>query len=383
MNVVRYSVGVDISKDKFHAALLVTDDQRKHKVQRSGTFDNNESGIQRFVQWCQKEHKQQDLPFAVVMEATSTYHERVALALHLAEIWVHIVLPNRAKAYINSFSTGSKTDKADAQALARMCAEQLLVRWNPPGDFWYVLRALTRYYQSVQEQITANKNQLHALRAAMKPMDTIIASIEELVEILEEQLNEMKSAIHDHLRSDKAIWKRVKHITTIPGIGFLTAAVVLAETGGFELFNNVGQVVSFAGYDVIENQSGKHTGKTKISKRGNSRIRRGLHMCGFTTVTCQTPTMVALYDRTIGRHGIKMKSYVAIQKKLLILIYTLWKKEEDFDPNYHQALSEANGTTTTKKAMTTSDKEAVHSSRDSGQEESNGPEKKLAPTKQG
>jgi transposase len=384
MSATRYSVGVDISSDKFHAALLITDVERKHKVQRSGTFDNNTSGIQRFVKWCQQEHKQKDLPFAIVMEATSTYHERVALALHLADFCVHIVLPNRAKAYINSFSSGSKTDKADARALARMCAEQNLTRWNPPGDFYYTLRMLTRYYQTIQEQITANKNQLHALQAAMKPMDAVSVSMQELISIMETQLKGMKDAIHRHLRSDKAIWKRIKHVVTIPGVGFLTAAVVLAETGGFELFNSVGQLVSYAGYDVIENQSGKHVGKTRISKRGNNRIRRGMHMCSLTTITSRTPTMVDLYDRTMERHGIKMKSYVAIQKKLLILIYTLWKKEEDFDPNFQQTIPvQKEETKNNEEETATSDKEAVHSSRDSEPDKTDSSRKKLAPTKQG
>lgn len=381
MDIIRYSVGVDISKDNFHAAVLTTNAARGHKVQRSGTFDNAPAGFELFIKWCRKEHKQSDLPLAIAMEATGTYHERLALALHLAGFMVHIVLPNRAKAYIASFSTGSKNDTADARDLARMCAEQPLDRWNPPGDFFYTLRALTRHYQVIQEMITATGNQLHALEVSMMPLEAVISSQQHLIEVLQAQLREIKSAIGKHLRSDKAIWKRVQHPLSIPGIGLLSVAVVLAETDGFELFKNVGQLVSYAGYDVIENQSGKHVGRTRISKRGNSRLRRALHMCSLVTITAKTPTMVALYERTFGRHGIKMKSYVAIQKKLLILIYTLWKKEQDFDPEYKPKLVTDQPAQGGEPA--TDDKETVHSSRESGRVELAQANKKLALTEQG
>ena len=381
MDIVRYSVGVDISKDNFHVAILTTNDARAHKIQRSSSFDNAPAGFELFIKWCRKEHKQSERPFAIAMEATGTYHERLALALHLAGFIVHIVLPNRAKAYIASFSAGSKTDKADARDLARMCAEQPLDRWNPPGDYFYTLRTLTRHYQVIQELITATGNQLHALEVSMMPLEAVIGSQQHLIDVLKAQLKEIKAAIGKHLRSDKEIWKRVQHPLSIPGIGLLTAAVVLAETDGFELFKSVGQLVSYAGYDVIENQSGNHVGRTRISKRGNSRLRRALHMCSLVTITAKTPTMVALYERTLGRHGIKMKSYVAIQKKLLILIYTLWKKNQDFDLEYKPDL--AADRTPQHGEQTTDDKEAVHSSRDSGRAEPTSANKKLALTEQG
>jgi transposase len=54
----------------------------------------------------------------------------------------------------------------------------------------------------------------------------------------------------------------------------MSAVTVIAETNGFTLFENSKQLVSYAGYDVVENQSGKRVGKTSISKKGNYRIRR-------------------------------------------------------------------------------------------------------------
>lgn len=121
-------------------------------------------------------------------------------------------------------------------------------------------------------------------------------------------------------------------------MGLLTVAAILAETNGFLLFENAPQLVSYAGYDIVENQSGTRIGKTKISKKGNSRIRKALHMPSLCVVRYKEKVFTDFFERNYERHGIKMKSYVAVQKKLLTIIYALWKKEEAFNPEYKSQL---------------------------------------------
>jgi transposase len=112
----------------------------------------------------------------------------------------------------------------------------------------------------------------------------------------------------------------------------LSFAVIAAETNGFILFDNAASLVSYAGYDVVENQSGKHTGRTRISKKGNSRIRRILHMPSLCAIRDDQPQFKNLYERVYERTKIKMKGYVAVQKKLLVMMYYLWKKNEQYNP---------------------------------------------------
>ncbi len=98
------------------------------------------------------------------------------------------------------------------------------------------------------------------------------------------------------------------------------------------MIKNKAQLVSYAGYDVVENQSGTSiNGKTKISKRGNSFIRRALHFPALTTIK-YNPSLKELYDRVLEKTRIKMKAAVAVQRKLLVLVYTLYRKDECFDP---------------------------------------------------
>jgi len=85
-------------------------------------------------------------------------------------------------------------------------------------------------------------------------------------------------------------------------------------------------------------QSGKFKGKERISKKGNSRIRRILHMPALNMVSFDTGTFPSIYERIYRTSGIKMKAYVAIQRKLLCLLFTLWKKDEIFNPNFKSKL---------------------------------------------
>src|SRR3954451_6175935 len=151
-----------------------------------------------------------------------------------------------------------------------------------------------------------------------------------LIKTIEGQIKDTEAAIAAHLAKDKEVAKLVEGITLIKGVGVLTIAIVLAETNGFALFKNIPQLISFAGYDIVENQSGNHIGKTRISKKGNGHIRRCLHMPALAVVRYQQSPFIQLFNRTLHRHGIKMKSYVAVQKKLLVLMYVMWKKKEAY-----------------------------------------------------
>lgn len=99
------------------------------------------------------------------------------------------------------------------------------------------------------------------------------------------------------------------------------------------MFNSVAQLVSYAGYDVVENQSGKRVGRSRISKKRNAHIRRALHMPALNVKRWHKPTFLALWERVYQRRKIKMVAYVAVQRKLLVLIYTLWKNGQIYDPH--------------------------------------------------
>jgi transposase len=223
------------------------------------------------------------------------------------------------------------------------------------NDFFYTLRSLTRHHESLQALKTNVNNQLHADNAGMYANKEVGKQLKKLIATIDKQLQDMEKAIEKHLASDQEVQQKVMGICKIKGIGLLTVATLVAETNGFLLFKNSPQLVSYCGYDVIENQSGTHIGKTKISKKGNSHIRRILHLPAFNVVRYQVSPFLQLFNRTIQKHHVKMKSYVAVQKKLLVIIYTLWKNNKPFDENHYEQ-------------NTTQEVEPVHSSRFSFEE---------------
>jgi transposase len=243
-------------------------------------------------------------------------------------------LPNKAKKYLQSTGLKSKNDKIDAQGLARMGAEQCLELWQPMDSYFYELRELTRQHQSLQELKTSVNNQLHASQSGMYQSPLVVAQLQTLVTTLNQQLKALEAAIAQHINDKEEVKHKVDNICKIKGVGVLTVAIILAETNGFALFENSCQLVSYAGYDVVESQSGTHKGKTKISKKGNSHIRRAMHMPAFGVVSYEQHPFIDLFNRTFKRHGQKMKSYVAVQKKLLVIIYALWKHNSTYELNY-------------------------------------------------
>ncbi len=349
--MIKYSVGIDISKNDFHASLSSIDAKQHAKTIRSGSFQNNKTGFSELARWINTSCTQKDVPVSILMEATGVYYENCALYLFLHKFSVSVILPNKSKKYMAALGIKTKNDKVDAKALSFMGAQQALAKWEPMGQFFYELRSITRHNQALKESRTIFNNQLEAVSHSMYPCKETIKSLKKMIHMVQTQIGTNEKAMESHLNSNIEVKEKIEKITEIKGVGILTVAVILAETNGFELFESISQLISYAGYDVIENQSGSHTGKTKISKKGNSRIRRALHMPSLCTVTHNVKIFKNLYERTFEKHRIKMKSYVAIQKKLLSIIYTLWKKNEKFDENYKS------------KEDTTKDVEAVHSSR--------------------
>ncbi len=123
-------------------------------------------------------------------------------------------------------------------------------------------------------------------------------------------------------------------LCSLPGIGILTAATVLGETNGFDLIRNKRQLTSYAGLDVKEKQSGTSVkGKPRISKKGNKHLRKAMHMPALTAIR-HDERFKAIFARLISKHGIKMKAVVAIQRKLLEMMYILYKTNTPYDKNY-------------------------------------------------
>ena len=331
---LKYSVGIDMSKDKFDACISVIDSMQYIKVIATRSFRNTKESFVSYLEWCERKCKL-NLPIVHTMEATGVYYEKLAWFLGRSGEYLSVVLPNKSKKYMQSLGLKSKNDKIDAKGLARMGAEQNLIRWEPPNEFMMNLRSITRQRESLQKSRTQFNNQLHALKSGEFVNEKLIERTKAIIALLDEQIKETAKLIKEQIEQNLEMKEKFEKITEIKGLGLIALTTVIAETNGFKLFANQRQVVSYSGYDVIENQSGKHVGKTKISKKGNAHIRRILHMPAFSVVSNGEPVFKNLYERVYANTKQKMKAYVAVQRKLLVLIYTLWSKNENYNREYY------------------------------------------------
>ena len=335
VSITRYNVGVDFGSEQMDAKLAAQYADRTRKILFSRRFENKEAGFKNLEGWLQDKCRQKDAEIRISCEATGVYHERCCYFLETLGYYVTVEVPSRVKSYKKSLGLNSKNDNIDAAALAYMGLERNLRKWEPINSFYYELRMLTRYHQSVQEMQTSACNQLHAQQAGMRMSKLVVKQLKANIRMYEKQLAELEKAIEEKLESEPEVKRKMDNaIKDMKGVGVMTVAVVLGETNGFSWFTNRRQVVKYAGYDVIENQSGKRTGKTKISKRGNAHIRKALYFPAINLVTYNVKPFASKYERIFERTRIKMKGYTALQKDLLLMLFTLWKNDQKFDPDY-------------------------------------------------
>lgn len=325
-------LGVDISMDSFDVNLHFLTDDFKKKCVGSRKFENNMKGYNDLNLWVKK-RKDDNLALSAVIEFTGVYYECLAHYLRDQRYIVHMVIPSKAKKYIESLSKCSKTDKLDAQSLAWMGLERDLRRWEPISKNFLELRHLTREREELLKEKTIVNNRLHAMKKGYSPSLKAIQRYEERVALIKDQIDDVEADIKMFIKEKPLLNEKVKKIITIPGVGITTAATIIAETNGFSAILNQKQLTSYAGYDVKFNESGKFKGRTKISKQGNAHIRRVLHFPAQTAIIHNAP-LSTFYQRVNANKIKPMIGGVAVQRKLLCLTYAIWKTDRVFDPKY-------------------------------------------------
>jgi len=335
MEILKQSVGIDVSKDmlevKFKEQTL-----EKTKIKGSRKFPNTPFGFSQLLEWSNKRKKIDNNVF--VLEATGVYHEDLLYFLYSEGEKVSLQLPQRIKYFAKSKGIDTKNDKVDSGTIADFGLERSVKTWQPPSKKFKVLRDLSREHSILKELKVAAQNRLHAYNHSNSKDVNVIDRLESQIDFHEEQIKKTERDMKSRLKEDKGLSAKIKKIETIKGVGFITIIKIIAETGGFYLFNNINQLVSYAGLDVIENQSGKHKGKTRISKKGNANLRTALYMPSLTAIK-HNKKLKTFHERLMKTHQYTKQGMVAVMRKLLILVYTLWRKDEEYNINFEWGCS--------------------------------------------
>ena len=186
------------------------------------------------------------------------------------------------------------------------------------------------------EQIQALAKGTFGINLALDAFTLQLRLLVEQIEFIQEQINVIEAAIDqvmEEMRPDENTPYR--HVLeTIPGIGPVLAASIIGEVGDIHRFRNAKALVAFAGLDATVKSSGQFEGtRNRLSKRGSPVLRHSIWMAAISARRFN-PELKEFFEnkRSQGKHT--QVATGAVARRLVHLIYSLWKENRPFDPNY-------------------------------------------------
>ena len=237
-------LGIDISKQKFDAALFI-DGKIKNK-----TCKNSTEGFDVLKTWLEKQGVE---TVHACLEATSNYGEDLAIYLHAAGHKVSIVNPVRIKGFAQSELIRTKTDKMDASLIARFCLAMKPEAWIPPAPEIRSLRAWVRRIDSLIDMRSQEKNRIGSAH------ESVIVLIKEHIAYLDQEIEKIRKQIEDLIKQNPQLKQKKDLLASIPGLGKVTISHLLAELNNLDKFNHVREMVAFIGLAPKETISGSST----------------------------------------------------------------------------------------------------------------------------
>jgi transposase len=336
MNETKQIVGIDVSKDTLNACYATY--KNNQRIFKHKHVLNTEKGYQILLEWAEETKIYQSLEIVFLMEATGVYHENLLYYLTDNQKKASVVLPKKTKHFALTGDIKSKTDKIDAKMIAEFGLVKELKIWQKPSEGLREIRSLCRAYKEIKQKLTVVKNQLHALEYSHNSSKMVKSVLDQEMKLHKKNIKLFEKKLKEIVKSDTELEEKINNISTVKGLGFMSIVIVISETDGFALIENGKQLASYSGLDVTHRESGLMIGKTRISKKGNTRIRSQLYMPSLTAAR-YNKDLKEFYNRIKERRKIPQIANIAVERKLLLLIYTLWKKNEKYIENYENLKS--------------------------------------------
>jgi len=308
---VKSSVGIDVSKDWLDVHVLPSGEVLR--------LPNTSEGIRRLKRWLARF----DLAL-VVVEATGKWHRPLRRSLDASAIPVAVVDPFRVRMFAKAQGILAKTDRLDARVLAQFAAVMAPPVRAPAPAIFEELRELVVARASAVEQQTALKNQRSA--ATVKFLQR---QLDRRIERADHDIEALDAAVRARVEADAGLARRYAILTSIAGIGFVTAMTMLAslpELGS----STVKQIAMLAGLAPIADQSGKREG-VRVVWGGRANVRRILCLAALSAARCNAD--IAAFYRRMRAAGKPAKlALIAVARKLAVIANTLINQDRMWLP---------------------------------------------------
>ena len=299
-----YFIGVDVSKENLQVHCLgeeVSDD----------VFSTDKKGWQRFC-----EHYQSILGQAIVIVETTGWYEKGFLQYLIEQaVYVHRAAARQVKQFMASYGTVAKTDKIDAEAIARYGKERHHT-FNPykaldeQQDQLYILQARR---VDLTQMLVKEKNRLKA-----PGYKEIQRSIQRIIETIEGELASIIEQMKDIVRRVEHLKQKYKTLQTIEGIGEITALSLMAAMPELGTMNRR-QAASLAGLAPHPKDSGKTNGYRR-TRGGRSQVKDMLHMAALGAAHKKGSKLQKFYKHLIQDNQKKpMVALTAVKRKLITI----------------------------------------------------------------
>ncbi|MFA6814875.1 MAG: transposase [Lentisphaeria bacterium] len=330
-------VGIDVGKKESVCAI---DWHNNQEISDSNnlislpikSIANTSEGVKRLFNWLKANKKdieeqmrpQRQVVYQFVMEPTGCYSNLLIehLKAKKKDVYIALVNPGKMPAFKMLINVKTKTHKLDAQCLARLGSIQKpKARYEMPKDY-AGLRHLTLMRSQLVRAATIFKNQLKSMDVPgerlffQSPLDSVKSEIKNL-----------DDTIKAYLKQHHSLQRDLFHLISIPGIGIVVAATLLAEYGPKCRFINVRQIVSFAGLNPKNKFSGTSVKSTHLSKQGSPIIREVLYSASLTAQP-RIPLLDELSKRLIKLTP--MQKRCAVMRKLLTICWSVLHNDRDY-----------------------------------------------------
>lgn len=299
-------VGIDVSKRWLEVHI--------HEEAESQTIGNDAEGLRSLIAYLQGVQ-----PVLIVFEATGGYENRAVQALREAGFAVAVVNPTRVRRFAEALGILAKTDRIDARVIAHFARVVQPAVNGPQTPLEEQLAACVERRRQLLVSLVAEKNRLAACP------DCVRAGIEAHIAWLEAHLEQLEGEIQ-RLIGEKPEWQaRAELIDSVPGIGPVTAATLVAELPELGRLNRQ-KIAALVGVAPFNKDSGPKRGKRKIFG-GRGGIRRTLFMAALSA-TRFNPVIRTFYESLRQRGKEKKVALVACMRKLLVILNAMLKKGE-------------------------------------------------------
>jgi transposase len=304
-------IGVDVCK----AQLDIHLDGLSQTVSISNTFES----IQEWIETLSKLSQNHQIKL-IICEATGGYEALMVTLLKTSQFPVHVVHANKVRHFAKSIGILAKTDKIDCHLLsqyAKVFRPQPDEAENPPE-----VKTLQLYIKRRQQLIKQKVEEVNRLDKLLP--DWLTNSIKVHVAWLEEKITESDRMIKEYIESVPTLQNTIDLLTSIPGVGILTAATV------FSSIPNIGTVpqkslTTLIGLAPFNRDSGKIFKKRSIYG-GRKDIRSALYMATVASLI-HNPFLKSFYDKLKAKGKPSKVAIVACMRKLLMLLNAVAKRQ--------------------------------------------------------